>query len=93
MEQETKSKMSREELLKWQEELYELEKYAVSGKAISEEQMAKNVKEFLDPNFLHNQLNLARTHKEKLLQKLTWIEKREQFLIKEIQKESNNKSS
>jgi hypothetical protein len=87
VKQEIKQKMSREELLKWQEELYELEKKAVSGKPISEEKMIQNVKELLDPNFLHNELNLLRDYKQKLLQKLAFADEREQLLLEEIERE------
>lgn len=91
MKQEIKQKMSREELLKWQEELYELEKYAVSGKPISEEQMIKNVKELLDPNFLQNELNSVRAYKQKLLQKLAFADEREQLLLEEIERDKQAK--
>lgn len=93
MKQENKKKMSREEILKWQEELYELEKYAVSGRGMTQERMDKNVKEFFDPNYTQNLLEKAQAHRKKLLEDLDWTEKRIQFLTNKIQKENNNKVS
>ena len=87
MKQEIQKKMSREELLKWQEELYELEKYAVSGKPISEEQIAKNVREVTDPNFWRNELERVRNYKQNLLQKLASAEKHEQFLAEVVERQ------
>jgi hypothetical protein len=87
VKQEIKKEKSIEELLKWQEELHELEKYAVSGKPISEEQMAKNVKEVLDPNFWRNELERVRNYKQKLLQKLALAENHEQFLAEVVERE------
>lgn len=93
MEQETKRKKSIEELLKWQEELYELEKYVVSGRGMAQERMDKNVKDFFNPNYTQRLLSKAQAHKKKLLEDFDWTEKRIQFLANEIQKKANNKSS
>ncbi len=86
MTQEINKKKSIEELLKWQEELYELEKYAISGKPISEEQIAKNVQEVLDPNFWLHELERVCNYKQKLLQKLAECEEHEQFLAQVVEK-------
>ncbi|MUG98377.1 hypothetical protein F7734_41175 [Scytonema sp. UIC 10036] len=80
-----------EDIRKWQRELYELEKYAVSGRGMTQERMDKNVKELLDPNFNNILLEEAKVHKQKLLKDLEWTEKRIQYLINQIE-EVNNKT-
>jgi hypothetical protein len=77
-----------EDIIKWQGELYELEKYAVSGRGMSQERMDKNVKELLDPNFDNILLEEAKVYKQKLLKSLEWTEKRIQYLTNQIEKES-----
>lgn len=78
-----------EDIIKWQEELYELEKYAVSGRGMSQERMDKNVKELLDPNFNRILLKEAKVHKQNLLKNLEWTEKRIQYLTNQIEEENN----
>jgi hypothetical protein len=80
-----------EDIIKWQGELYELEKYAVSGRGMTQERMDKNVKELLDPNFNNILLEEAKVHKQKLLKDLEWTEKRIQYLINQIE-EVNKKT-
>lgn len=81
-----------EDINKWQEKQYELEKYAVSGRGMTQERMDKNVKELLDPNFNHILLEEAKAHKQKLLKNLEWTEKRIQYLTNRIEEEANNKT-
>ena len=81
-----------EDINKWQEKQYELEKYAVSGRGMTQERMDKNVKELLDPNFNHILLEEAKAHKQKLLKNLEWTEKRIQYLTNQIEEEANNKT-
>lgn len=92
MKQETKSKKSREELIKWQEELHELEKSAVSGRGMAQERMDKNVRELLDPNFDYIQLEEAQAYKQKLLKNLEWTERRIQRLTNKIQEKEKSKA-
>jgi hypothetical protein len=80
-----------EDIIKWQEELYELEKYAVSGRGMTQERMDKNVKELLDPNFNNILLEEAKVYKQKLLKNLEWTEQRIQDLTNQIEEEANNK--
>ncbi len=74
-----------EDIIKWQGELYELEKYAVSGRGMSQERMDKNAKELLDPNFNNILLEEAKVYKQKLLKNLEWTEKRIQYLTNQIE--------
>lgn len=90
MEAKAKNNMSREELFKWQSELYELEKTVVSGKNMTQEQMDKNVRELLDPNYKRYLLDKALIHKEELLNTLKWVEQRIEGLTKEIEEEEEN---
>lgn len=83
MTQEIKKSKTREELIKWQEEIYELEKYASAG-VMSEEEQEWRVNNLLDKNYFHRRLEELRAHKQKLLEDLAWAEEREQLLIAEI---------
>jgi hypothetical protein len=91
VEAKAKSNMSREELFKWQSELYELEKTVVSGKNMTQEQMDKNVRELLDPNYKSYLLDKAKAHKEELLNTLKWVERRIEGLTNEIEEEEKSK--
>lgn len=83
MTQEIKKPKTREELIKWQEEIYELEKYASAG-LMSLEEQERRVNNLLDKNYFHRRLEELRAHKQKLLEDLAWVEEREQLLIAEI---------
>lgn len=64
----------------------ELEPGAMVGRLPSRQQQDKNVKQFLETDYIQNQLEQTRTYKEKLLKKLKSAEEYEQFLLKEQQK-------
>ena len=83
MTQEIKKVKTREELIKWQEEIYELEKDTSAG-VMSEEEQERRVNNLLDKNYFHRRLEELRAHKQKLLEDLAWVEEREQLLIAEI---------
>ncbi|BDA70738.1 hypothetical protein RIVM261_062820 [Rivularia sp. IAM M-261] len=83
MTQEIKKVKTREELIKWQEEIYELEKDASAG-VMSEEEQERRVNNLLDKNYFHRRLEELRAHKQKLLEDLAWVEEREQLLLAEI---------
>lgn len=65
------------------EKLDELEKGASAG-VMSEEEQERRVNNLLDKNYFHRRLEELRTHKQKLLEDLTWVEQREQLLLTEI---------
>lgn len=83
MTQEIKKVKTIEELIKWQEEIYELEKGAFAG-VMSESEQERRVNNLLDKNYFHRRLEELRAHKQKLLEDLTWVEQREQLLLAEI---------
>lgn len=83
MTQEIKKPKTTEELIIWQEEIYELEKYASAG-VMSEEEQERRVNNLLDKNYFHRRLEELCAHKQKLLEDLAWVEQREQLLIAEI---------
>lgn len=85
MTQETKKIKTTEQLLKWQEELYASEQYAVSGKPISNQERDKLVADYLEPHKYQQQLEEVRAYKQKLLEKVEWANQREQLLLSEIQ--------
>ncbi|BAZ13189.1 hypothetical protein NIES4071_50280 [Calothrix sp. NIES-4071] len=64
MTQEIKKIGTTEELLKWQEELYASEQYAVSGKSISDKETDELVANYLDPNKYRKQLEEVRAYKK-----------------------------
>jgi|GEM_PF-2176766 hypothetical protein len=92
MTQEIKKPKTREELIQWQEEIYELEKYASAG-VMSEEEQERRVNNLLDKNYFHRQLEKLRTHKQKLLEDLSWVEQREQLLLAEIDRREKSSST
>lgn len=61
---------------------------AIAGRMPPEEQQAQIVKEFLHTDFVANQLEKVRMHKEKLLKKLKSAEEYEQLLLEKQQKQS-----
>ncbi len=65
------------------EKLDELDKYASAG-IMSESEQEQRVNNLLDKNYFHRRLEQLRTHKQKLLADLAWVEQREQLLLAEI---------
>jgi hypothetical protein len=58
---------------------------AIAGRMPSEEEQARLVKEFLNTDFVADQLEKVRIHKEKLLKKLKSAEEYEQLLVEKQQ--------
>ena len=81
-----------EELIEWQEKLYELEKYASAG-IMSESEQERRVNNLLDKNYFHRRLEELRAHKQKLLEDLVWVEQREQLLLTEIDRREQSSST
>jgi hypothetical protein len=77
------------ERLQWQEEMYELEKYAFAG-MMSEEEQEQRVNNLLDKNYYHRHLEKVRQRKQKLLKDLEYLEQREQLLIAQIDKQEQS---
>lgn len=73
-----------EQLARWKR-MDELEPGAMVGRLPSQEQQDKNVKEFLETDYIQNQLEQTRAYKEKLLKKLKSASEYEQFLLKKQQ--------
>jgi hypothetical protein len=92
MKQEIKKLKTTEELIKWQEEIYELEKYASAG-VMSEEEQERRVNNLLDKNYFHRRLEELLAHKQKLLEDLSWVEQREQLLLTEIDRREQSSST
>ena len=92
MTQEIKKLKTTEELLQWQEEIYELEKSAFAG-IMSESEQERRVNNLLDKNYYHRHLEKVRQCKQKLLEDLAYLEQREQLLLAEIDKQSQSSSS
>ena len=76
-----------EQLARWKE-IDELESGAIAGLLPPEEEQARIVKEFLETDYVEDQLEKVRAHKEKLLKKLKSAEEYEQLLLEEKQKRS-----
>ena len=85
MTQEIKKLKTTEELLQWQEEIYELEKDAFAG-IMSESEQERRVNNLLDKNYYHRHLEKVRQRKQKLLEDIAYLEYREQLLLAEIDK-------
>ncbi len=92
MTQEIKKLKTTEELIKWQEEIYELEKYASAG-IMSESEQERRVNNLLDKNYFHRRLEQLRAHKQKLLADLAWVEQREDLLLAEIYRKEESSST
>ncbi|MGF1674216.1 MAG: hypothetical protein HC836_21970 [Richelia sp. RM2_1_2] len=84
MSQSSSYQPTPEQLARWKR-MDELEPTATVG-FLSIEQQDKNVKEFLETDYIQNQLEQTRAYKAKLLKKLASAEEYEQFLLKENQK-------
>jgi len=76
-----------EQLARWKE-IDELESGAIAGILPPEEEQARIVKEFLSTDYIADQLEKVRLHKEKLQKKLKSAEEYEQLLIEEQKKRS-----
>ncbi|MGB6301973.1 MAG: hypothetical protein WBF90_38185 [Rivularia sp. (in: cyanobacteria)] len=85
MSQSSSYQPTPEQVARWKR-MDELEPGAMVGRLPSQEQQDKNVKQFLETDYIQNQLEQTRTYKEKLLKKLKSAEEYEQFLLKEQQK-------
>jgi hypothetical protein len=92
MTQEIEKLKTTEELIKWQEEIYELEKYAFAG-VMSDLDQERRVSNLLDKNYFHRRLEELRTHKQKLLEDLVWVKQREQLLLAEIDRREQSSST
>ncbi|MGB3759240.1 MAG: hypothetical protein WBA07_23145 [Rivularia sp. (in: cyanobacteria)] len=84
MSQSSSYQPTPEQLARWKR-MDELEPTATVG-FLSQEQQDKNVKEFLETDYIQNQLEQTRAYKAKLLKKLASAKEYEQFLLKENQK-------
>ncbi|KYC43315.1 hypothetical protein WA1_14620 [Scytonema hofmannii PCC 7110] len=89
MTQEIKKLKTTEELLKWQEEIYELEKYAIAG-IMSESEQERRVNNLLDKNYYYRHLEKVRANKQKLLEDLAYLEQREQLLLNQISRQEQS---
>lgn len=58
---------------------------AIAGRLPPEEEQARIMKEFLEADFVVDQLEKVRAHKEKLLKKLKSAEEYEQLLLEKIE--------
>lgn len=76
-----------EQLARWKE-IDKLESGAIAGILPSEEEQARIVKEFLSTDYIADQLEKVRLHKEKLQKKLKSAIEYEQLLIEEQKKRS-----
>ncbi|BAY87705.1 hypothetical protein NIES267_72290 (plasmid) [Calothrix parasitica NIES-267] len=85
MSQSSSYQPTPEQVARWKR-MDELESGAMVGRLPSQEQQDKNVKQFLETDYIQNQLEQTRAYKEKLLKKLKSAEEYEQFLLKEQQK-------
>jgi len=61
---------------------------AIAGRLPPEEEQARIVKEFLHTDFVADQLEKVRAHKDKLLKKLKSAEEYEQLLVEKQQGQS-----
>lgn len=77
-----------EELRKWQEELYELERYACTSR-LSEEEEERLVKKILNED-KSTRLNKLEARREKLIKTLEIVEQRISWLKEEIESEHHS---
>jgi len=64
------AKMTDEEIIKWQEELYELEKSAMTGPPMTESEKMELIRDFLAPNFAERLKAKVEARKKQLVQEL-----------------------
>lgn len=79
-----------EQIGRWKR-MDELEPGAMVGRLPSQEQEDKNVKQFLETDYVQNQLEQTRAYKEKLLKKLKSVEEYEKFLLEKIEEREAKK--
>jgi len=65
---------------------------AIAGRMPSEEEQARIAKEFMNTDFVADQLEKVRIHKQKLLKKLEFAEEYEQQLIEKQQERSSRQT-
>lgn len=73
-----------EQIAKWKR-IEELEPTASAG-IFSQEEHREKVKEFLARDYVRDQLEKVRAHKEKLLKKLASAEEYEEILLEELER-------
>ncbi|MCJ8282988.1 MAG: hypothetical protein MJK14_25095 [Rivularia sp. ALOHA_DT_140] len=78
-----------EQIERWKR-IDELEHGATAGFS-TPEQDDKNVKEFLENDYIETQLKRLRAHRKKLIEKLKWTEDYEDLLLKEKEKRNQQK--
>lgn len=78
-----------EQIERWKR-IDELEHGATVGFS-TPEQDDKNVKEFLENDYIETQLKRLRAHRKKLIEKLKWTEDYEDLLLKEKEKRNQQK--
>ncbi len=64
------AKMTDEEIIKWQEELYELEKSAMAGPPMTESETMELIRDFLAPNFADRLKAKVEARKKELVQEI-----------------------
>jgi len=64
------AKMTDEEIVKWQEELYELEKSAMAGPPMTESEKMERIRDFLAPNFADRLKAKVEARSKQLVQEL-----------------------
>ena len=84
MSQSSSYQPTPEQLARWKR-MDELESSAMVGRLPSQEQQDQNVKEFLETDYIQNQLEQTRAYKEKLLKKLKSASEYEQFILEKQQ--------
>lgn len=73
-----------EQIARWKE-IQELDRTAFAGR-FSEEEHRDKVKEFVKRDYVKDQLEKVRAHKEKLLRQLASDEEYEQMLLEELER-------
>ena len=85
MSQSSSYQPTPEQVARWKR-MDELESGAMVGRLPSREQQDKNVKKFLETDYIQNQLEQTQAYKEKLLKKLKSASEYEHFLLEKIEK-------
>jgi hypothetical protein len=88
MSESKKYQPTPEQIAKWKR-IEELEPTAFAGR-FSEEEHREKVKEFLARDYVQDQLEKVRAHKEKLLKQLAWDEDYEQELLEELRRRNSS---
>lgn len=71
--------MTDEEIAKWQEELYELERDCSTGPPMTEEEQMQRIREFLADDYWANLLAKAETRRKELEQEILSVSDPKQF--------------